>query len=207
MIKEKKEEKPTKKSSEKKSKKKITPKKKTAKKTAEKSMKKENKKEKVTIRKTEKKPKEEKKEKKIPSVEAEEKKLEKEDIYYEAVGKRKTAVAIVRMWEKGKKEITVNDKKFEDYFPTLVLQKTARASLETMNCLDKFKVSVVARGGGLSAQSEAVRHGTARALEKFNPDFRKRLKKEGYLTRDSRMRERKKPGLKRARRAPQWSKR
>ena len=76
-----------------------------------------------------------------------------------------------------------------------------------MDCLDKFNVSVNLKGGGSASQAEAVRHGIARALILFNPEFRKKLKKAGYLKRDPRMRERKKFGLKRARRAPQWSKR
>ena len=76
-----------------------------------------------------------------------------------------------------------------------------------MNILDRFQILVKVKGGGYRAQSEAVRHAIARALVKFNSNFQKRLRKAGYLTRDSRMRERKKPGLKRARRAPQWQKR
>jgi len=140
-------------------------------------------------------------------VEKKEKPVVKPDKYYESEGRRKTAVARVRIWTKGSKEFSVNQKPLEKYFPTLELQKKALASLETMKCLDKFKVSVVVRGGGLSSQAEAVRHGIARVLILFNLDFRKRLKKAGFLRRDSRMRERKKPGLKRARRAPQWKKR
>ncbi len=139
------------------------------------------------------------------------KKTEKEETaetkYYETVGRRKRAVARVRIFTKGKRDFLINNKPFKEYFPSHELQKTASASLEKMKCLDKFNVSVVVRGGGLNAQSEAVRHGIARALMLFNPDFRKRLKKAGFLKRDSRMRERKKPGLKRARRAPQWKKR
>ena len=76
-----------------------------------------------------------------------------------------------------------------------------------MKVLDKFKVTVRVKGGGIHSQAEAVRHGIARALVGINPDFRKRLRRVGYLTRDSRMRERKKFGLRRARRGPQWSKR
>jgi small subunit ribosomal protein S9 len=121
--------------------------------------------------------------------------------YIEAVGRRKTAVARVRLWTKGKKEFLINEKDYQDYFPNFELQKTILAPLEMMNSEDKFK------GGGVHAQTEATRHGISRALVKFNPDFRKRLKKAGFLTRDPRMRERKKFGLKRARRAPQWSKR
>jgi small subunit ribosomal protein S9 len=145
--------------------------------------------------------KKEKAEKKISKPKA------KPEKYYEAVGKRKTAVARVRLSSKGKREFLVNEESLEKYFPDFELQQIAQASLETMKCLDKFKVSARVKGGGLHAQAEAVRHGTAKALIIFNPEFRKRLKKVGYLTRDPRMRERKKFGLKRARRAPQWSKR
>jgi len=76
-----------------------------------------------------------------------------------------------------------------------------------MNCTDRFRISVVVKGGGIIAQADAIRHGITRALVLFNADFKKRLKKSGYLTRDPRMKERKKPGLKKARRAPQWAKR
>jgi small subunit ribosomal protein S9 len=76
-----------------------------------------------------------------------------------------------------------------------------------MKCLDKFRVTAIVKGGGRNAQAEAVRHGTARALVDFDNNFRKRLRKAGFLTRDPRMRERKKFGLKRARKGPQWAKR
>ncbi len=127
--------------------------------------------------------------------------------YFEAVGRRKTAVARVRLFTQGEKIILVNEKPYQNYFPTLDLQQTATASLTKMKAVDKFRVSVKVKGGGLHAQAEAIRHGIARALVEFNPDFRKRLRRVGYLTRDPRMRERKKFGLKRARRAPQWAKR
>jgi len=127
--------------------------------------------------------------------------------YFEAVGKRKTAVARVRLFTQGKKVFLVNEKPFTVYFPTISLQQIATASLRKMRCLDGFRVLVKVRGGGLNAQAEALRHGISRALTLFNPDFRKRLRNAGYLTRDARKRERKKFGLKRARRAPQWSKR
>jgi len=165
------------------------------------------KKKKKTVKKTAKKSKVEKKETKKSAVKKEEKEEKEEVRYYEGIGRRKTAVARVRIFTKGGKEFSINKKTLEEYFPTLELQTTAASSLETMKCLEKFKVSVIVRGGGLNAQAEAVRHGAARALMLFNPDFRKRLKKAGFLKRDSRMRERKKPGLKRARRAPQWKKR
>ncbi len=127
--------------------------------------------------------------------------------YLESVGKRKTAVARVRIFTKGEKEILVNEKPYQDYFFTPELQQVATDSLRKMKSLDKFRISVKVKGGGIFAQAEAVRHGIARGLVKFNPDFRKRLRRIGYLTRDPRARERKKFGLKRARRAPQWKKR
>jgi len=127
--------------------------------------------------------------------------------YYEAVGRRKTAVARVRLFTKGDKSFLVNEKPLSHYFPTSELQKTVVSPLETMKCLDKFQILTIVRGGGLSSQAEALRHGITRALTLFNPDFRKRLKKAGFLKRDPRMKERKKFGLKGARRAPQWSKR
>ena len=131
----------------------------------------------------------------------------KAERYIEAVGRRKTAVARVRLQAQGKKEFSVNNKTLEIYFPVLELQQIAKESLEKTNCLDKFNVSAKINGGGLHAQAQALRHGIARALVRFNSEFRNRLKKTGFLTRDSRMRERKKFGLKRARRAPQWKKR
>jgi len=127
--------------------------------------------------------------------------------YFAAVGRRKTAVARVRLFTQREKTFLVNKKPLEVYFPIFELQQAAIAPLVTMKCLDEFKISAIVKGGGLHAQAESISHGIARALVLFNPDFRKRLKKAGYLTRDPRMRERKKFGLKRARRAPQWSKR
>jgi len=131
----------------------------------------------------------------------------KPDRYFEAIGRRKTAVARVRLFTKGDKEFIVNNKSYLQYFQTKGDQETAVASMKKMKCLDKFRVTVVVRGGGHSAQAEAIRHGTARVLVDFNNNFRKRLRKAGFLTRDPRMRERKKFGLKRARKAPQWAKR
>lgn len=129
------------------------------------------------------------------------------DKYFEAVGRRKTAVARVRLFTRGEKQFLVNGKPYQEYFNLLEDQQTVTASMRKMKCLDKFKVTVVVRGGGRNAQAEAVRHGTARVLVDFNNNFKKRLRKVGYLTRDPRMRERKKFGLKRARKAPQWAKR
>lgn len=134
-------------------------------------------------------------------------KVSKSPRYCEAIGRRKTAVARVRLFTQGEKTILVNEKSYKDYFPTLELQQVVTASLEKMKSMDRFRVLVKVRGGGVHAQAEATRHGISRTLVEFNPDFRKRLRRAGYLTRDPRMRERKKFGLKRARRAPQWSKR
>jgi len=131
----------------------------------------------------------------------------KPDRYFQAVGRRKTALAQVRLFTRGEKQFLINGKPYQEYFTTPQDQQTAVASMVKMKCLDKFKVTVLVRGGGRNAQAEAIRHGTARVLVDFNNNFKKRLRKVGYLTRDSRMRERKKFGLKRARKAPQWAKR
>jgi len=127
--------------------------------------------------------------------------------YFSAIGRRKTSQARIRLFTQGDKEIKVNEKSFDVYFITSDLQKIVQSPLEIIKSLDKFRISVQVKGGGIHSQAEAVRHGISRALCSLNPYFRKRLKKEGFLTRDPRMRERKKFGLKRARRAPQWSKR
>jgi small subunit ribosomal protein S9 len=149
----------------------------------------------------------EKKPEKVKKPKTEEKETSDKERYFEAVGRRKTAVARVRLFTRGDKAFLVNGKPYNVYFPTLELQRIALSALEKMNCIDKFRVHAVVRGGGFHAQAEATRHGQARALVLFNPEFKKRLKKAGFLTRDPRMRERKKFGLKRARRAPQWAKR
>lgn len=127
--------------------------------------------------------------------------------YYEAVGRRRRAVARVRLFTKGEKGFLVNTKPYLEYFKTPELRGSADGALRKMKVMDKFNVSVFVRGGGISGQAEAVRHGTARALLEFNPDFRKRLKRAGFLRRDPREKERRKFGLRKARRAPQWSKR
>jgi small subunit ribosomal protein S9 len=131
----------------------------------------------------------------------------KPDRYFEATGRRKTATARVRLFTRGEKQFMINNKPYQEYFPLLADQETSTASMRKMKCLDKFKVTVIVKGGGRNAQAEAVRHGTARVLVDFNNNFRKRLRKAGFLTRDPRMRERKKFGLKRARKSPQWAKR
>lgn len=131
----------------------------------------------------------------------------KPEHYFGGIGRRKTSAARVRIFVQGEKGISVNGKSLQTYFPTLELQENILAPLKIMNCLDQFRILIKVTGGGIHSQADAVRHGISRALILFNADFRKRLKKAGFLTRDSRMRERKKFGLKRARRAPQWRKR
>lgn len=126
--------------------------------------------------------------------------------YFQAIGRRKTSSARIRLSVNDEKEILINDKPFQVYFPTLELQGIVLSPLNITN-VDKFRILIRIKGGGIHSQSEAARHGIARALLLFNQDFRKCLKKAGFLTRDPRMRERKKFGLKRARRAPQWRKR
>jgi small subunit ribosomal protein S9 len=124
-----------------------------------------------------------------------------------AVGRRKTAAARVRIMPKGTGVITVNGKPLTAYFPLEVWQNKVRAPLELVGKAKDMDVSVKAAGGGVSAQAEAVRHGIARALLKWNEDFRKVLRAAGYLTRDPRAKERKKFGLHKARRGHQWRKR
>lgn len=137
---------------------------------------------------------------------ADHKSAPKKEKYYEAVGRRKEATARVRLYTKNK-DITVNGRTLADYFPVLRLQKEAISPLDKMKIADKLGVSAKVSGGGIMAQSEAIRLGIARALMEFNPIFKKRLRKLDLLTRDSRVVERKKYGLKKARRAPQWTKR
>jgi small subunit ribosomal protein S9 len=131
----------------------------------------------------------------------------KKENYWQGIGRRKTAVAVVKVFKDKDDYFLVNNKPLEKYFPLLELQKTAKAPLELLKLENKFKILALVRGGGLSAQSEAIRLGLARALVSFKDDLRKKLKKAGFLKRDPRAKERKKPGLKRARRAPQWQKR
>ncbi len=139
-------------------------------------------------------------------------KVIKDKRYFEAVGRRKKSVARVRLFtcqpfDDPEGRITVNGKSYLDFFPTLEMRQIAISPLKKMKSLNRFEATVLARGGGFRGQAEAIRHGLARTLVEFNPDFSKKLKRAGYLSRDPRKKERKKPGLKKARRAPQWSKR
>jgi small subunit ribosomal protein S9 len=131
----------------------------------------------------------------------------KKGSYIPAVGRRKTSIARVRLVKNGKGAITVNGKPYTEYFGVYEHQIQVREPLTTVGQDDAVDVSVKVIGGGPRGQAEAVRHGISRALVQLNPTFRKSLKKLGYLTRDPRAKERKKFGLKKARRAPQWSKR
>ena len=125
--------------------------------------------------------------------------------YTEGIGRRKVAVARVRIFEAAKNTFEVNGKKLDEYFKTENQIKTVKEAMELAG--QKFKVSIKVLGSGLNAQAEAVRHGLARALEKVDPALRSELKEKGYIKRDPRKKERKKFGLKKARRSPQWSKR
>lgn len=127
--------------------------------------------------------------------------------YYKGIGRRKRAVANVRLYTGKDKIFIINNRPADIYFNTIDHKKIISEGLEAMNIVEKFKVEVIVRGGGLHAQAEAIRHGISRALLNFDEDFRVKLKLTGLLTRDPRRRERKKPGLKRARKATQWRKR
>ena len=127
--------------------------------------------------------------------------------YIETVGRRKTAVARVRI-SKLTKKVTVNGKPIEEYLPTQELVKTAMQPFHKKEeYKELFGATVVIKGGGSSAQAEAIRHALTRAFVRYDPKERKFFKDLGLLTRDQRKKERKKFGLKKARRAPQWSKR
>ncbi len=141
------------------------------------------------------------------------KEIKKEEVvekarYFYAVGKRKMAVAQIRLYPGGKEEnFLVNNREISKYFTIDRLREIAQAALTASGMAGKFNVAVKVTGGGISAQAEALRLGIARALVKSDETLRKSLRDRGYLTRDPRIVERKKPGLKKARRAPQWAKR
>ena len=131
----------------------------------------------------------------------------KDKKYFRAIGRRKTAVAVVRLHKASKTTYTINGKNFTEYFPTPELKKIVTGAFETATPSEKFEVIVTTRGGGSHAQAEAVRHGISRALVLFDAELRTMLKKAKMLKRDPRQVERKKFGLKKARKSPQWSKR
>lgn len=127
--------------------------------------------------------------------------------YTEAVGRRKTSVARVRLTPASKQSVTINDKEFEVYFPTAELRKSVTIVFDAAEEIGKYKVTAMLKGGGISSQAEALRHAIARALNDIDANLRPKLKSKGYLKRDPRAKERRKFGLKKARKAPQWSKR
>ena len=127
--------------------------------------------------------------------------------YFEAVGRRKTAVARVRLFLAKATAYEVNGKALEAYFPVKELQATVEEAFAVGKAAEKFIVSAKVLGGGIAAQSEALRHGIARALTVYDVQLRGALKKAGFLKRDARAKERRKFGLKKARKSPQWAKR
>jgi small subunit ribosomal protein S9 len=129
-----------------------------------------------------------------------------DDARYRATGKRKTAIARVIL-KPGTGTYTINGRTLDDFFPRATLQKTIRQPLETVGYEDRMDVIARMHGGGVSAQAGALRHGISRALLEADPNLRTELKRRGFLTRDARAKERKKAGLKKARKKPQFSKR
>ncbi len=128
--------------------------------------------------------------------------------YIEAVGRRKTSTARVRIVpDASKASFSINDRDVDNYFPTEELKKLVSDPFTKTKLLGKYDVSVHVNGGGIHSQAEAIRHGISRILVEIDEELRSRLKKLGFLKRDPRMKERRKFGLKKARKAPQWSKR
>ena len=129
-----------------------------------------------------------------------------ENIVFQGTGRRKESIARVRLMA-GKGEVTVNGKKLDEYFGSDILKVIVNQPFAVTNTVAKYDVVVKVVGGGLTGQAGAIRHGIARALNEANAEFRPALKAAGLLTRDPRMKERKKYGMKKARKAPQFSKR
>ena len=127
--------------------------------------------------------------------------------YFYGTGRRKSSVARVHLFPNGTGAITINGRDIDDYFGLETLKLIVRQPLNTTGTTGKVDVEATVLGGGVSGQAGAIRHGLARALLAMDPEFRPALKAAGFLTRDPRMKERKKYGLKAARRAPQFSKR
>lgn len=130
----------------------------------------------------------------------------KGNIVFYGTGRRKSSIARVRLVE-GTGKITINGKDIDEFFGLETLKVIARQPLAVTNTTTKYDVIVTVKGGGFTGQAGAIRHGIARALNEANSEYRPALKSNGFLTRDSRMKERKKYGLKKARKAPQFSKR
>lgn len=135
------------------------------------------------------------------------KKVLKKKIQFWGTGRRKKAIARVRIIPNGEGQIMINKRKLEEYFPLETLIYIVKQPLELTNTTSKYDVAVNVKGGGFTGQAGAIRYGIARALCEAEEDLRPVLKQAGFLTRDPRMKERKKYGLHKARRAPQFSKR
>lgn len=148
---------------------------------------------------------EEKKEKEVKETAAAKKRVRHSYLF--AVGRRKKSIARVRLFKNGEGKITVNDKEYDKFFPTFELSEMIRQPLEAVGKMKDFNFSIKVQGGGTKGQAEAARHGIARALLLVDKDLKATLKPLGYMKRDPRRKERKKPGLKKARRSPQWAKR
>lgn len=127
--------------------------------------------------------------------------------YIETLGRRKAAVARVRLYSGGTGLIKINDRLLREYLPVEIMQQSVVSPLRETGMENMFDIIVHVTGGGVHGQADSIRLGIARALIEFNPEFRSSLKKVGFLTRDPRIKERKKYGKKSARRSPQWSKR
>ena len=127
--------------------------------------------------------------------------------YFYGTGRRKSSVARVRVYENGTGSIIINGREIDNYFGLDTLKLVVNQPLVAADVVGKVDISVTVAGGGVSGQAGAIRHGISRALVELNPEFRPTLKAAGFMTRDPRMKERKKYGLKAARRAPQFSKR
>jgi len=127
--------------------------------------------------------------------------------YKEATGRRKSAIARIRLYKSTRRAFEINGETLDSYFKTGQQRATAESAFVAADNIPPFRVTARLKGGGLTAQSEALRHGIARALTLYDEALRVPLKKRGYLKRDPRVKERRKFGLKKARRAPQWSKR
>ncbi len=129
----------------------------------------------------------------------------KDHKYIEAVGRRKTSVSRARLTSAAKMHLLINERPFEEYFPVAQMRSDILAVFADTD--EKFSITAHLNGGGVSSQAQALRHSIARALEKNEPAMRGKLKAKGFLKRDPRAKERRKFGLKKARKAPQWSKR
>jgi len=131
----------------------------------------------------------------------------KDKKYIRTIGRRKTSTAVIRLTKATKNNYVINGKELNEYFKTMELRKIVSSVFEIANPIDKFDVVITTRGGGIHSQAEAIRHGLSRALVLYDVDLRAVLKKAKTLKRDPRQVERKKFGLKKARKSPQWSKR